>query len=56
MDADDGHEPAPGAAGGGLRNVQANFMNAVREMLNNIELVAPERDNEEEDPPAQDWD
>ena len=32
-----------------------NLMEVMREMLNNIELVAPERDDGEEEPP-QEWD
>lgn len=49
---------AEGAAGGqGLRDVGGNVMNAIREMLQNIEFAPPERDDEnEQDPPPQNWD
>lgn len=49
---------AHGAAGApGLRDVGGNVMNAIREMLNNIEFVPPERDDEhEDDPEPQNWD
>ena len=44
--AEEGEE---GAAGG-------NIMDAVRDILNNIELAAPERDDGEDAPPPQEWD
>ena len=50
---------AQGAAAGaaGLRDVGGNVMNAIRELLNNIEFAPPERDDEhEDDPPPQNWD
>jgi len=41
---------AEGAAGaGGIRQNAAQLMNAVRDMLNNIELAPAPRDNEEVD-------
>ncbi|XP_067928333.1 ribosome quality control complex subunit TCF25-like [Watersipora subatra] len=45
-------EDRPDGAGGG-----ANLIDAVRDMLRNIELAPPERDDgEDEAPPPQDWD
>lgn len=46
-----------GGAGGGVRAGVGNLMNAVRQLLNNIELAPAPRDNEgDEDQPQQDWD
>ena len=54
-EADIGAERGAGGAQA-LRAEVGNLMNAVRGMLNNIELAPAPRDNEVEDDPPQDWD
>lgn len=55
MNPADEEAAAAAADGPALRNAGANLMDAVREMLNNIELAPAERDDEDA-PPPQDWD
>ncbi|KAF6025519.1 TCF25 [Bugula neritina] len=57
--AEDEEAELDGAAGGAgnLRRAGAGLINAVRELLNNIELVGPERDDEDAQlPPNDEWD